>query len=340
MKLKLALFASLFILTFLGGCNFPTTRKITATPNVTQAYETIIAQMSTMQAAGTVLPQATVTPVGQSTSTPEQALPTQPFKTIPPSTQIIPTQVCDRVLPGNPIDVTIPDDSSIPSGEGFTKTWRLQNGGACAWTKEYQIVWVSGERMADLDAFPLPDAVPPGESIDLSLDMTAPTTIGTYQSNWMLRNSQGILFGIGPTGKSPFWVRIVVSPRGTPTVQPSATAIQPGIVFSGVVSLLKDQTIHIGTGAVTTGNSQDMSFTGSEIQATNNSSFSSILNNPPDYSTCSKQTFSTNSYTLDSSNLYAHYCVKNSLGQIGAIQILGFSPDSSLTLEIQTWGAD
>jgi hypothetical protein len=194
MKTKIVLVISITTLFFLGGCNFPTARRITPTPNITQAYETIVAQMATMQADSTSNPQATQTPGGQATSTPGQSIPTQPFKTVSPATQIVPTQVCDRVLPGNPIDVTIPDDSNLTSGEIFTKTWRLQNGGACAWTREYRIVWVSGERMAELDAFPLTQAVPPGQSIDISLDMTAPSKTGTYQSNWMLQNSDGVLF--------------------------------------------------------------------------------------------------------------------------------------------------
>ena len=133
----------------LAGCNFPLGSNITPTPNITQAYETITAQMSTMRASGTGVPVETLVPGITATNNPGPGFPTQPINTAPPTTQIVPTQVCDRVLPGNPIDVTIPDDSIIVAGEGFTKTWRLQNGGACSWTRDYQLIWVSGERMAD-----------------------------------------------------------------------------------------------------------------------------------------------------------------------------------------------
>ncbi len=296
--------------------------------------------MSTMQASGTGIPVETLAPGMTATTNPGPGFPTQPINTAPPTTQIVPTQVCDRVLPGNPIDVTIPDNSIIVAGEGFTKTWRLQNGGACSWTRDYQLVWVSGERMADVDVYPLPQAVPPGQTTDLSLDMTAPSTSGTFQSNWMLQNDKGILFGIGPTGKSPFWVKIIVQPRGTPTPQPSATAIQPGIVYSGVVVLTNGQSVNLSNGSTSDDYNLDVSFNGAEVSATNSASFSPILSNPPDYYTCKNQTFTGNGFTLTDSNLYAYFCARNSRNQISTIQFLGFNTNSSLTLEIQTWGAE
>lgn len=330
----------LLLLFLLAGCNFPLRSKITPTPNITQAYETIVAQMGTMQASGTGLPSSTPIPGITSTALPGTLFPTQPIKTALPSTQLVPTQVCDRVLPGNPIDVTIPDDTNIVAGEGFTKTWRLQNGGACSWTREYKLIWVSGERMADVDVLALPQAVPPGQTTDLSLDMTAPSTGGTYQSNWMLQNANGVFFGIGPNGKSPFWVRIVVQPKGTPTPQPSATAIQPGIVFSGVVTLLNGQSINLSNGNISNDTNLDLSMKLGEISATNSSTFSAVLNNPPDYSICKNQSYSGNAIALTESNLYGYFCVKNSRNQLSTIQILGYTTDSTLTLEIQTWGAE
>jgi len=58
--------------------------------------------------------------------------------------------------------------------------------------------------------------VKPNETIDISVDMVAPTTTGTYISYWRMLNPQGQLFGESMT------VVIVVT-DGSTTVVPSAT---------------------------------------------------------------------------------------------------------------------
>jgi hypothetical protein len=50
----------------------------------------------------------------------------------------------------------------------------------------------------------------PGEQVDIAVDMRAPDESGSYQGNWKLLNPFGQLFGIGPKGDAPFWVRISV----------------------------------------------------------------------------------------------------------------------------------
>jgi hypothetical protein len=44
-------------------------------------------------------------------------------------------------------DVTVKDGTTFSPGKKFTKTWRLKNIGACTWTDNYDLVFVSGERM-------------------------------------------------------------------------------------------------------------------------------------------------------------------------------------------------
>ena len=65
----------------------------------------------------------------------------------------------------------------------------------------------------------------PGQAIDLSIDMIAPTAPGTYQGNWMLQAPDGTLFGLGMNADSPFYVRIIVTDdvTPTPTKEPSPT---------------------------------------------------------------------------------------------------------------------
>ncbi|MEJ5225817.1 MAG: NBR1-Ig-like domain-containing protein, partial [Anaerolineales bacterium] len=108
-------------------------------------------------------------------------------------------------------DVTIPDGTVIAPGATFTKTWRLTNIGTSTWTTSYKLVFDSGESLGAKTAIALPKAVKPGESIDLSVEMTAPGTPGTYRGNWKLQNASGVKFGIGSNASNPFWVEIKVA---------------------------------------------------------------------------------------------------------------------------------
>jgi len=62
----------------------------------------------------------------------------------------------------------------------------------------------------------------PGQSIDVSVEFIAPSEPGTYQSNWMLQSQNGDLFGLGPNGDAPFWVRIQGSGSGIANFYPNA----------------------------------------------------------------------------------------------------------------------
>ncbi len=56
---------------------------------------------------------------------------------------------------------------------------------------------------------PLTTNVAPGETIDISITFTAPTTEGKYRSNWKLRAPDGTEFGLG-SRNSAFYVDIEV----------------------------------------------------------------------------------------------------------------------------------
>lgn len=71
-------------------------------------------------------------------------------------------------------------------------------------------------------AFPQNVAV--GQTVDISINMTAPTTAGSYRGFWMFKNASGALFGIGPQANKPWWVDIKVSGTG---VTPGATTPAP-----------------------------------------------------------------------------------------------------------------
>src|SRR5688572_19185856 len=108
-------------------------------------------------------------------------------------------------------DVTIPDGTNFSPGATFRKTWRLKNIGTCTWTTGYSLVFDSGDRFGAPTAVNLPINVAPGQTVDLSVDMTAPATAGHYFSYWKLKNASGVLFGIGSTMSKSFWAEINVT---------------------------------------------------------------------------------------------------------------------------------
>lgn len=108
-------------------------------------------------------------------------------------------------------DVTVPDGSVISPGSTFTKTWRLQNVGTCTWTPSYALVFISGDGMNAPAYASLTGNVNPGDTVDLTVNLVAPSKRGHYRSNWKLRNASGVLFGIGAQADTAFWVDINVS---------------------------------------------------------------------------------------------------------------------------------
>jgi len=108
-------------------------------------------------------------------------------------------------------DVTIEDRTVLDENEAFTKVWRLENIGDCTWTTDYEVFFSAGNRMSAPAVINMPETVAPGETVDISIDMVAPDSPGTYTGYWLLRDETGDIFGVGTDTDSPFWVRIRVT---------------------------------------------------------------------------------------------------------------------------------
>jgi len=79
------------------------------------------------------------------------------------------------------------------------------------------------------NSVPLPVNVGPGQTIDLSVNLTAPNTPGHYEGYWQLQSPDGKAFPIGPSVNEPIWVKIrVIAPAfSTPTLTPIGTFVSP-----------------------------------------------------------------------------------------------------------------
>ena len=240
MKPRLVLAFSLMILMLLSACNLPVAPSMTPTTTayvMTAAAQTIDA-MQTQQIIVTPLPPDTPTAPPAETAADTPA----PAEAGPTATDT--PQPCDQA--GFVKDVTVDDGTDMLPGQAFVKTWRLKNTGSCTWTTGYAMIFSSGEAMGAPASIGLAGNVPPGETVDLSINMKAPTSPGSYSGYWKLRNAQNQVFGVGPSN-GPFYVQIDVingtpgTPSPTPsggTVTPTATPA-PGLLYDFVGNMCK-----------------------------------------------------------------------------------------------------
>lgn len=221
----------------LAACNLPS--KATPTPAQNTVYTavamTLSAQLtqSAQQGGGVIATARPTTIISAATNTP------------PPTTaaSATPTPIpCNRAFFVD--DVTIDDGTQLAAGATFTKTWRLKNVGSCTWTTGYVLMFDNGDRMDAPATVPVTSgSVQPGATVDVSVNLKAPATPGTYLGNYRLRSPDNVVFGIGPVGNDPFWVKIVVpqptaTPTATatitptPTVSPKADLVITSIIFT------------------------------------------------------------------------------------------------------------
>jgi len=179
------------------------------------------------QASPTPAPAVTVLPTAAATSTPV------PTATPRPTATPKPCNLATFIK-----DVTVPDGTEFQPGHHFTKTWRLKNVGTCTW-HNYALVFDNGEQMGAPASVALPGTVAPGQEVDVSVDMVAPGTSGTYRGNWRLRDDKGVIFGL--TNGNPFWVEIkVVPPTATPTMSIIILPTAPPPTFVVVLDLYQE----------------------------------------------------------------------------------------------------
>ena len=211
----------------LTGCKSPapeTTSEPTSDPLVvmTAAANTASARLTDIAArTPTALP---------STPTETQAPATATLAATTAAPQASPTSapVTGQDQAAYVSDVTVPDGTTFQPGEQFTKTWRIANTGSSTWTTAYKLAWVDGNQMGGPASVAVPSQAGPGQNVDISVNLTAPSTAGKYTGYWKMMNASGALFD------ALVYVEINVSgatatagtgtPTATSTTGPSPTA--------------------------------------------------------------------------------------------------------------------
>ena len=176
-----------------------------AVANTPAPNPTNINQLPTEPVQNTQVPTVVVTQIPATSTQPAPtAIPATPTA-IPPTATPIPCYQVKFVE-----DLTIPDGTKIVAGNTFTKTWRIRNSGSCTWDSRFDVTFVDGTQMTPGKVWDLTKEVKSGETVDISIDMTAPSTVGSYQANFQMLNPNGVRFGTGPDSKGSFWVKIQV----------------------------------------------------------------------------------------------------------------------------------
>ncbi len=209
---------------------------------------------------GTPSPSPTITPAPTLPPPPSLSVPsaTPPAQTVAATTttsaatETTPTLVVDvSGTAGSPIldraefvsDVTVPDGTDYAPGATFTKTWRIKNVGTSTWTKDYALEFVSGTNMAGATSVNLPGDVSPGGIIDISINMTAPSTLGSHTSLWQFRTPGGAKFGVGPNFNEVIYLQIDVAQGGSTGTGPTST---PAPTSSGPLNPAKVTRVTLG----------------------------------------------------------------------------------------------
>ena len=251
---------------------------------------------------------------------------------------------CDRIAPGSLLDVTIPDDTVLRPGQAFSKTWRLKNHGTCAWNATYALVWFSGEKFSAPRQQVLAEIVEPGQQIDLTLDMTAPQTPGQYAGYWMLRNNMGELFGLGPGGDSPFWVRVQVLEASTATPAPTALPTATSVVLVEMTLVVQlDQPADLDSGAVEVQDEDDLVITLDEqglfqVLPANNARLVVFGESEPSERACRQTSFNDEPILFSMLPPSVRLCYRTSQSLPGMLWIREYDRDTGLiTLEFSTW---
>jgi len=171
----------------------------TTKPKITQPTplaESVTPQENTATAAST--------PIATATRLPEETLLPTSVAANPPA-----TFQGDAVLF---LDETYPDGTTVANGETFTKTWTVKNVGTTTWTEDYALVntegsYPLGESSGHPPVISIPYQVQPGETIAISVNITAPQTDCRYEIHYKFKNANGDFFS---EDINDVWFKVVV----------------------------------------------------------------------------------------------------------------------------------
>jgi len=91
-------------------------------------------------------------------------------------------------------DVTVPDGTIVSPGASVDKQWLVHNNGTCNWDSRYRLRFVGGLDMGAATEQALYPARA-GSQATISINFTAPSEPGTYNTAWQAIDPNGEPFG-------------------------------------------------------------------------------------------------------------------------------------------------
>ncbi|MBK6793412.1 MAG: hypothetical protein IPG80_12960 [Anaerolineales bacterium] len=85
-------------------------------------------------------------------------------------------------------------DKRLAPNKGFVMSWEIQNTGNCIWTHQYVFMFISGTPLTAQDSMPVMPAgysVRTGETLTISVQMSAPPAPGDYETSFSFVNEVG-----------------------------------------------------------------------------------------------------------------------------------------------------
>ena len=184
----------LFLALALSACNLPASTEEPEGPGavLTAAAQTVEANLT--QLAVQSSPTVSVQPINATATATATLAAVSPVAASPTGGAPAASATSDCDNADFVTDVTVPDGTVLDPGETFTKTWRLKNAGTCSWTPSYAVVFSNGDSMSGPATQALTANVNPGQTVDISVNLKAPSTPGNYTGYWKLRNAAGTTF--------------------------------------------------------------------------------------------------------------------------------------------------
>jgi hypothetical protein len=213
LSLVIGLALGLLLLTACSSATPTSTPTLDLNPLRTDVAATVLAQVTrdlALPPSATSIPSPTAT----STQTPTPTL--SPSGSPSPATTITAgTPVTTTTDLAEWVSQSIADGTVFAPGETFTMTWQLKNVGTSTWSEAYRLRFYTGDAFGAPQEILLGRVIAPGQVLDISIPMKAPTRPGDYRTDWVLANESRSNF------KQPVFLKITVATPVTPT--PTAT---------------------------------------------------------------------------------------------------------------------
>jgi len=204
------------------------------------------------------------------------------------------------------------------AGDTFQVDWPIKNSGTCSWDSSYALVFANGDQMGVNSSIALSSSVDPGDSIVVSVQMTAPSQPDFYLSLWKLEDGDGQQFGMVSPPDAPLRVKIEVVQSANNPANPAVIAVPeisvslPGTLSNGFgETILTNQCFDLVEGDEVSCSDPDgdikysySSVMGSTLRSVNGTLNSNSYESAPSESNCESEAYYGMPIFLNDGNKY------------------------------------